>query len=174
MDPTNYNTQSSTARGGVSPCRALQTYSRNSDALTALSSLASFDSTERSARANCESSKSALVLNLENLGSQPLPMGLFAEKDGNVRQTLSQDWLRTTYSPRAGAHTPRGSFGGRDGRDRHVNGSRQSLQSIPEDDNDGGSDASMEELEDEMESLSLSTHRQCSETQGGEVTNMQI
>lgn len=142
----------------LSSCRALQIYSRHSDALSALSSLASLDKVSRRQSEDYKKMTS-VTLNLEQMHSQPLPIGIFAERDASVQRTLSQDWLRTTYSPRSeGIRSPRGSFGGGDTQEG-LQGGRLSLSSIPEDDEDEGSEASMDELEERLERLALPTAR---------------
>lgn len=141
----------------LSSCRALQTYSRHSDALSALSSLASLEEVGRRQSEDYKAMTTAPVrLNLEQMHSQPLPMGLFAERNASVQRTLSQDWLRTTYSPRGeGMRSPRGSFGGGD-RQEGLQAGRRSLSSIPEDDEDDGSEASMDEVGERSERPALS------------------
>lgn len=99
----------------------------------------------------------SVTLNLEQMESQPLPIRIFAEKDASVRRTLSQDWLRATYSPRGGGiQSSRGSFGAGGRKEGSLEG-RASLASIPEDDEDEGSEASMEDLGGQLEPLALST-----------------
>lgn len=140
-------------------CRALQKYRRPTDVLSTLSSLASLESSSSNRETVNPRKKPSLALNLEDAQMQPLPLGIFSEKDKSVQKALSQDWLRTTYSPRGGKSSPRGSFGSFARMGSRAFHSVCSLQSIPEEHDEKGLDnysrEEMAALEKKFESLGL-------------------